>query len=572
MNEGTPPLSILHGPPLELEEGMGPLTLPGYLKELTQRYGRREAIVFHGSDGDPVRWTYDQLYERASDVARALIADGLGKNETVAVLMTNRPEWLAAVFGVALAGGVAAPLSTFSTAVELEYLLKTSCASVLLMERHVLKKDFLDLLYQIEPNLSLRGPDPIESLIFPFLRRIIVFGGAELKGKIRSWDDFLESGQNIDRTVVEARSESVRPADPALLYFSSGSTGRPKGIQNSQRAVSIQCWRWSRVLGFNDQLGIRGWAANGFFWSGAFAQTAGATLSSGGTLVLQSTFNAEQALRLFEAERVNYLVCWPHQYAQFPEAPNWHATDLSSLRYMTNDQGSVIEKHPSAKADWREPLAYGSTETFTMHTCFPVGSPVETWGNTYGVPLPGNHLKIVDAFSGEVVPVGQRGEIALKGATLMMGYIGVPLDETLDYEGYYHTGDGGYVDDQGRLVWEGRLNDIIKTGGANVSALEVDEVIRGCPDVKIVQTVGVPDDLYGEIIVACVVRHAHSQLDEGRVRAFAKERLASYKIPKRILFFAEDELVVTGSAKVVVADLRTLATERLQSESVVTAD
>ena len=564
MNEGTPPLSILHGPPLELEEGLGPLTLPGYLKELTQRYGGREAIVFRESAGDPIRWTYDELYERASDIARALIAAGLGKNEIVAVLMTNRPEWLAAVFGVALAGGVAAPMSTFSTSAELEHLLKTSCASVLLMERHVLKKDFLEILCQLEPAVASAGHAAIDCPSFPFLRRLIVLGGVEFNGAIQSWDDFLQSGRNINRAIVEARSESVRPADSALLYFSSGSTGRPKGIQHSHRAVSIQCWRWARVLGFNDQLGIRGWGANGFFWSGAFAQTAGATLSSGGTLVLQPTFNAEQALKLFEAERVNYLVCWPHQYAQFPEAPNWDATDLSSLRYMTNDQGSVIEKHPTVKADWREPACtYGSTETFTIHTCFPVGSPVESWGNTHGVPLPGNHLKIVDAYSGEVVPVGRRGEIALKGATLMMGYIGVPLDETLDDHGYYHTGDGGYVDDQGRLVWEGRLNDIIKTGGANVSPLEIDEVIRDCPGVKIVQTVGVPDDLYGEIIVACVVRHAHFELDEGQVRAFAKERLASYKLPRRILFFAENELGLTGSAKVVAADLRTLAAERL---------
>ena len=182
---------------------------------------------------------------------------------------------------------------------------------------------------------------------------------------------------------------------------------------------------------------------------------------------------------------------------------------------------------------------------------------------SHGVPCHGNTFKIVDPLSGEVVPLGERGEIAVKGPTLMLGYVGVPLDESLDAEGFLRTGDGGWFDEQGRLHWEGRLNDIIKTGGANVSPVEIDAVIAAHPAVKVTQTVGVPHDTLGEVVVACIVPHEGARLDEDTVRNFVKERLASYKVPRQVLFFSEDELQLTGSAKIKTADLRALVAKRL---------
>jgi acyl-CoA synthetase (AMP-forming)/AMP-acid ligase II len=177
--------------------------------------------------------------------------------------------------------------------------------------------------------------------------------------------------------------------------------------------------------------------------------------------------------------------------------------------------------------------------------------------------LPGNSLKIVDPLTGKMVPIGKRGEIAVKGPTLMSGYLGIPLEQTLDRDGYFLTGDGGYLDTAGRLFWEGRLNDIIKTGGANVSPLEVDSIIKHCPGVKLTQTVGVPHDTLGELVVACVVPHTHAELDEATVRSFVRDKLASYKVPRRVLFFRECDLQLTGSAKVKTGDLRDLAARTL---------
>jgi fatty-acyl-CoA synthase len=185
---------------------------------------------------------------------------------------------------------------------------------------------------------------------------------------------------------------------------------------------------------------------------------------------------------------------------------------------------------------------------------------------SHGLPTAGSTVKIVDPMTGVTMPLGERGEIAVKGPTLMLGYLGIPLAESLDEEGYLRTNDGGYLDGEGRLFWEGRLNDIIKTGGANVSPIEIDEVIRTRPGVKVSQTVGVPDELLGEMVVACIVLHQGHSLSEGDIQSWAKAKLASYKVPRRVLFFEEKDLATTGSAKIKTADLRKLAADRLAAE------
>jgi fatty-acyl-CoA synthase len=552
-------VSIVRGPPLADEPGLGALTLAGFIREVTGRYAGREALVEHRAGGGVVRWSYGELYERALGVAKALVASGLDKGERVGILMTNRPEFLAAVFGVALAGGVAAPLSTFSTPHELEQLVAASACATLLLEGRVLKKDFVETLCELDPAIGGARPGELASLKFPFLRRLAVVDG-EARGAIEPWEAFLAQGAGVAAAQVEARAATVAPADPGVLFFSSGSTSKPKGILSAHRGVSIQLWRMRRMEALDD--GVRSWTANGFFWSGNFAMVLGATLAAGGGLVLQRTFEPKEALELMAAEKVTFLFAWPHQWAQLVAAPNWQDVDLSSLVHM--DANSPIAAHPTVNTTWLEPHhCYGNTETFTLSTGYPANTPYEVAAGGHGVPLPGNSLKIVDPLTGRVVPVGERGEIAIKGPTLMLGYLGTPLDETLDDEGYFRTGDGGHVDETGRLFWEGRLNDIIKTGGANVSPVEIDEVIKTCPGVKVSQTVGVPHDTLGELVVACIVPHAGADLDEAAVRAFAREKLATYKVPRRVLFFAEGDLQLTGSAKVKTADLRKLAAERL---------
>jgi fatty-acyl-CoA synthase len=580
--------SIAKGIPLSEEPGLGSLTLPGFLREVTTRFSERDALVLRTATGTE-HWTYAMLWERAFEVARALLAVGVGKDSRVGVMMTNRPEWIAAVFGTSLAGGVAVTLSTFSTPPELQYLLQVSGVSVLLFERSVLKRDFAAVLGELEPQVHTASAGRVASTRFPFLRRLVAVGplvgspavggspgsagrpaagantvDARAAGAIETWSEFLARGQATARELVDAAAASVLPANPGVLFFSSGSTSLPKGILGSHRSVTIQCWRWPRMQDLRGE--VRCWTANGFFWSGNFTMAMGSTLAVGGTLVLQPTFAAAEALELMQAERVTLPLAWPHQWAQMVEAPNWSRVDLSSLHYV--DANGPGARHPTVSTDWYEPRwAYGNTETFTLSCCFPSDTPLEVAGETHGVPLPGNTLKIVDPESGAVVPRGERGEIAVKGPTLMLGYIDVPIDESLDEEGFFRTGDGGYMDDAGRLVWEGRLTDIIKTGGANVSPVEIDGVLAGYPGLRLGRTVGVPHETLGEVVVTCVVPHNGVKLEEAAIRDFLKERLASYKVPRRVLFFCEDELSMTGTAKVKSGRLRELAAKRIKGET-----
>ncbi len=564
MAKAPPRLSISQGIPLSEEQGIGALTLGGYLREVCQRFGPNEAMVLR--DGDSaVRWSYDELWQRSSEVARALVACGIGKGTRVGILQTNRPEFLASVFGVALAGGVATTISTFYTASEIGQVLGMSGISVLLLERSVLKKDFAQLLTELEPLLASSAPGALASVKFPFLRHVAMIDSDVAQGGIEGWSSFLARGRDVSPERVEATSAAVHPADPGILKFSSGSTGKAKGILSAHRGVCLQLWRWNKWYATTPDYPVRMWSANGFFWSGNFAMALGGTLSNGGSLVLQRWFDAEEALRLMEQEKVTFLNAWPHQWAQLQAAPNYAAADLSSLHYI--DCLTPIAQHPSVNTDWREPAqAYGNTETFTLISVYPANTPDEVTVKSHGIPTAGSTLKIVEPMTGETMPLGERGEIAVKGPTLMLGYLGVPLDQSLDAEGFLRCGDGGYIDEHGRLYWEGRLNDIIKTGGANVSPLEIDEVIRSCPGVKVTQTVGVPDELLGEMVVGCIVPHVGAVLDEETIKAFVKQKLSSYKVPRRVLFFADDELKTTGSAKIKTDDLRKLAAARLAAE------
>ncbi|PLK26179.1 class I adenylate-forming enzyme family protein [Novosphingobium sp. TH158] len=555
-------LSISRGVPLEEETGIGALTLGSYVREIARRYGPNEAAVIHLGD-EVRRWTYDDLLARSMEVARALVACGVGKGTRVGVLATNRLEFLSCVFGTALAGGIASTISTFFTAAELEVVLQESGCSVLLLERHVLKKDFAQMLVEIEPSIATATPGSLASAKLPFLTHAAIIDSNEGLGGIEGWASFLATGNSIDPALVEARADAVSPADPGVLFFSSGSTGKVKGILSAHRGVCLQLWRWAQW--YDIKVPPRTWSANGFFWSGNFAMALGGTLSSGGSLLLQRWFDAAEALDLIQAEKGTMVIAWPHQWAQLVEAPNYRSADLSSLHYV--DADGPLAQHPTVTTDWKEPFqAFGNTETFTLISVFPSNAPRELAEGTHGVPTAGATIKIVDPMTGAIMLIGERGEIAVKGPTLMLGYIGIPLANSLDDEGYLRCGDGGYIDQLGRLIWEGRLNDIIKTGGANVSPIEIDDHLRDCPGVKVAKTVGVPDELLGELVVTCVVPQEGATVSENEVKAFAKTKLASYKVPRRVLFFAEDELETTGSAKIKTAELRKLASDRLAAE------
>jgi fatty-acyl-CoA synthase len=555
----VPALSIVNGPELAAEQ-FGTLTLPGFLREVCNRYGKREVMSFPLGDGKFQRLTYDDLWHESMRVARALVASGVGKDARVGLLASNRPEWLVGAFGVSLTGATCVAISSFATASELEQQLKLADVGILLFEHSVASRDFAADLLALCPELRTCQPGELRSLRVPYLRDVICLDKpVEAKG-VSTFNSFLERGEKIDAALVDAMAKDIAPADHGIVFFSSGSTGKPKGILQTHRAAALQSWRWGKIFALDRD--VRTWAANGFFWSGNFCMAIGATLSVGGCLVLQRYFVPSEALQLMQDEKVTLPIAWPHQWPKLTCEPIYEKVNLSSLRYV--GEISPLRQHPTVKADWNEPTsAYGATETFTLCAAHPSGTPLEVRQGNHGFPFGGMTLRIVDPMTGAVLPRGESGEIAVKGATLMLGYLKVPLEETFDTEGFFRTGDGGFIDEQGRLHWQGRLNDIIKTGGANVSPLEIDAVIAEFPGVKLARTVGVPHDTLGEMVVACVVPHANTALKESAIREFVGKKLSAYKVPRRVLFVGESDLQLTGTNKVKLATLRELAVARL---------
>ncbi|HKY93116.1 MAG TPA: class I adenylate-forming enzyme family protein [Nevskiaceae bacterium] len=561
MNPETNVLSIAHGPDLSSEPGLGELTLPGFLRTVCRTHGPREALCFREGDAPVLRLSYDDLWMQATALARVLAAQGVGKESRIGLLATNRPEWVVTMFGIVLAGGTCVALSSFATRDELEQQLRLADVSLLFFERSIGSRDYAADLLALCPELAKAGPGQLRSPRLPYLRHVVCLESSHEAVGIESLGTFLARPTAFDAAFLDAIVAQIAPSDRALVFFSSGSTGKPKAILQTHRAAAIQCWRWARMFGLGDD--VRTWAANGFFWSGNFAMAVGATLASGGSLVLQRMFDAGEALKLMEAEKVTKLIAWPHQWAKLTAEPGYAGADLSALHYVPNN--SPLRQHPTVKTDWDEPFsAYGNTETLTISAAHASGTPAAIREGNHGFPLPGNTFRILDPMTGAIVPRGQAGEIAVKGPTLMLGYLKTAPEGVFDEDGFFRTGDGGFLDEQGRLHWQGRLNDIIKTGGANVSPQEIDLVLLECPGVKLAKTVGVPHETLGEMVVACVVPQPGAAVDEAAVRAFVGRKLSSYKVPRRVLLLGEGDMALTGTNKVKTAELRELAVKRLK--------
>ncbi|NRA76399.1 MAG: long-chain fatty acid--CoA ligase, partial [Planctomycetes bacterium] len=211
--------------------------------------------------------------------------------------------------------------------------------------------------------------------------------------------------------------------------------------------------------------------------------------------------------------------------------------------------------------------SYGASETFTISSMIACDAPIELRSTTSGRPLPGMVVRIVDPESDARRPAGTEGEIAVKGVTLMRGYHKVLPELIFDSDGFYRSQDGGSLDTDGYLHWTGRLSNLIKTGGANVSPVEIQEALERHPQIKVGIPVGVGHPTLGEVIVLCAVPVAGETLDEGEIRTFLRKRMAAYKIPKRVLTFRSDELSYTGNQKIQVAPLVDAARERLEAEN-----
>ena len=322
-------MTTFEGPRVADIDGVGALTMGGFLGEVAARFGPNEAVVLDDPlrDGETVRWTYERLATEARRIGRALLAAGVEPGDAVGVLMGNRPEAVAAIFGVALAGGVAAPMSTFSPRPELAQLVDTCRATVVLTQSRLLARRFGEDVAAIAEDR-------------PHLTRVAVLGEP-------SWDELLAAGDAVPDDRLDERAAAITPDDPALVIFSSGTTSAPKGILHAHRSPSLQCWVQAGV--FARHPGTRMFSALPLFWTAGFNTAVGATLAAGGCWVAQETFDPGAALALMARERVTEPYTLPHQTAALAEHPDWATTDLSALRCVYGK--GAYARHPRVDGD-----------------------------------------------------------------------------------------------------------------------------------------------------------------------------------------------------------------------------
>ena len=536
-------MSTFTGPPLESIGGIGALTLPAFLDEVAERFGPNEALVFDDPlrGGETVRWTYARLRHEAGCVAGAMVDLGLAPGAAVGILMGNRPEAVAAFFGASLAGAVAVPMSTFAAPPELAHMIDLAGISTVLTQARLLQRPF---------------PEDLENLAseLPTLERVVAVG--------IDWDDVVVP---CDFT---APASAAGPDDPAVVIFSSGTTSTPKGMLHSHRAVAQQSWVQAQIFGRHEQ--TRMWSALPLFWTAGLNTAMGSTLAAGGCWVMQETFEPGDALALMARERVTEPYALPHQIAALEEHPDWAGTDLSSLTCVYGK--SAFARHPKVEGDtsWRMPVGYGMSETCAFISAHWWDTPRDVAAQSMGCLLPGMEVRVLDD-DGVDLGAGEIGELAVKGPTLMLGYLGVAPEATFDADGFFRTGDAGFVDDEGCLHWEGRRTEMIKTGGANVSPAELEVQLRACAPVKLARIVGVPDPRLDQLVVACITLKEGADATEEDIQSFLRQRVASYKVPKRVLFFDDGEIPMTTSdTKVRDEALLALAVERLAAQPVPT--
>ncbi|MDX6741463.1 class I adenylate-forming enzyme family protein [Actinocorallia sp. A-T 12471] len=544
--------SELHGPALEtLQLARLPMTLGGFLTDVAERHGAREALVFDDPllNGATVRWTYTELAGRARAVARGLLRTGVRPGARVAILMANRPEAVAALFGTALAGAVAVPLSTFATRRELGQMLALAEVETLLMQGRMGGRD-------LSADVAALDPAP---------RRVVVLGPDDARSGSTSWDAFLADGAEIPDHVVDDAAASVGPDDPGLVLFSSGTTASAKGMLHRHRAPVLQFWIQARLFGRHP--GTRMWTALPMFWTAGMNTAMGATLAAGGCWIMQEGFDAGVALGLMARERATEPYTLPHQARAMAEHPDWPTTDLSSLRCVYGK--SVFSRHPTVTGDpaWQMPVGWGMSETCAFVCAHPSDSSRETLRGSLGRLMPGQSLRVVDPVTGEVLPTGEVGELAVKGATLMLRYLGKEPAECFDADGWFRTGDTGSVDADEQVHWSGRRTEMIKTGGANVAPAEIETQLRAHPGVRVARVLALPDERLEQIPVLCLEMADGVAPDPAEVTAFLRGRLASYKVPKKVFFFAPGEIPMTaGGTKVVDEALYPLLYARLTAQ------
>jgi fatty-acyl-CoA synthase len=525
-------------------------TLGDLLDEMAVERPHAQALAFRHE-----HLSYAALRARVDELAWALVAMGVARGDRVAVLLPNCPEWVVAALAIAKIGGIVAAISTFSTARELGWVLEHSEAVALITVSAFRGRAYLDALHDLCPELAGSAPGALRSERLPRLRTVVCMDERRVDGVFRS-ADFLGRGAGVGTAALRERQRSVSPSDVCYILYTSGSTATPKGVTLAHGGVIENGFN----IGERQHLtpADRLWLAVPLFWSFGSANALPAILTHGGCAVLQESFEPGEALELLERERCSVYYGMANMARAMLEHPDRGRRRLDSMRTgLTIGLAEDIEMTMEAVGARELCNVYGSTETYGNCAVTDAHDPLAWRLHTQGLPLPGMDIRVADPETRRPLPAGEIGELCVAGH-VTPGYFRAPeLDAAaFDGEGYFHTGDLGLVGDDGRVRFRGRLKEMIKTGGINVAPLEVESVLLQHPGVKQAYVVGVPDHDRDEVVVAVLELHEAAAADAGAIVAFCRERLASYKVPTRLVFRKAEELPRTPTGKIHKPGLR----------------
>jgi fatty-acyl-CoA synthase len=547
------------------EYDVGKITVGQLVDLMAENLEGRDALVYHSTG---LRLTYQQFKEKCDQIAKGFIALGLKKGSHVAIWANNVAEWVLTQFGSAKMGGVLVTVNTQYRSFELEYLLKQSDSSTLVLVDGVHQpRDYFNMVYELCPELKTCQPGQLKSKKFPYLKNVIAIGEERMPGMFR-YDDLYELSSQISDEEYQKRQEEITPDDVVNMQYTSGTTGFPKGVMLTHTNVIGNAKSQADCLNFTpeDKLCI----TVPFFHCFGCVMGTMLCVSSGATMVPVESFRARRVLDAIQDVRCSAVHGVPTMFIAELEEMKKTKFDLSSLRTgimagspcPTEVMKAVVEEMNMGEIC----ITYGLTEASPGITMTRTTDPLELRVSTVGRLLPGVEVKLIDLNTGEKVRINQPGELCTRGYHVMKGYYNMPEEtqKVIEPDGWLHSGDIAMVDENGYYRITGRLKDMIIRGGENIYPREIEEYLYLHPKIKDVQVVGVPSRYYGEEVVAFVQLKPDKEMTEIEAKDFCWDRISRYKIPS--YFFFIDNFPTTASGKIQKFKLREQAVKLLGLE------
>ena len=544
-------------------------TIPAAFAASVKTWGAREALVVRHQG---VRWSYADLAREADAFAAGLLSLGLEPGERIGIWAPNCSEWTVAQFATARIGLILVNINPAYRLHELEYALnKVECKALITADRFK-SSDYIEMVRTLAPEIERCAPGALVAAKLPHLKTVIRLG-AEKSAGMYNYDAVRTLAGPAQHNRMNAISQGLKPDDAINIQFTSGTTGFPKGATLSHKGILNNAYFTGRAQHFTERdrvcIPVPLYHCFGMVLGNLAAMCAGAAM-----VYADEAFDPASVLETIEAERCTVLYGVPTMFIAELGHADFAKFDLTSLRTgimagapcPIEVMKDVVEKMHMGEVT----IAYGMTETSPVSFQSSPVDPIEKRVATVGRVHPHVEVKIVDE-AGRTVPPETSGELCTRGYSVMKGYWSdaEKTAESIDAEGWMHTGDLATLDAEGYCNIVGRVKDMIIRGGENVYPREVEEFLYTHPKIADVQVFGVPDAKYGEELAAWIVLKDGEKADSDEIRAFCKGMIAHYKIPRYVRFVPEFPMTVTGKAQKFV--MRDQMTAELGLEAAKTA-